>query len=69
MSKKIDEISVAIANGKILDDYSLWRITKDLDSELYKLNRAHEPLPFEIVRLRAILRRARALRKKKIVRD
>lgn len=67
MPKEIEELSYAIANGNIIDDYSLWRIAKDVESEIYNINRAKEPLPFEIVRLRAILRRARALRKNKPV--
>lgn len=65
MPNEIDELSRAIANGKIIDDYSLWRINKDIEDKIYSISRANDPLPIEIVRLRAILRRARALRKKR----
>jgi hypothetical protein len=44
------------------DGYKLWRTLKDLDTELYQLASARQPIPLELARMRAIVAKARAFR-------
>jgi hypothetical protein len=64
MPADVDAIARAVARSKWLDGYTLWRTLKDVEAELYALQRAQIPVPFGLVRMRAIIRRARALRDK-----
>lgn len=54
-----DGMSEAVARCRSLDPYSLWRALKDLENEIYCINRAKEPIPIEMIRMRAVLLRAR----------
>src|SRR5918995_1413273 len=54
-----DEMSRAVAQCSALDPYSLWRALKDLENEIYCIRRANEPIPIEMIRMRAVLLRAR----------
>jgi hypothetical protein len=54
-----DGMSRAVARCRSLDPYSLWRALKDLENEIYSIKRANEPIPIEMIRMRAVLLRAR----------
>jgi hypothetical protein len=41
---------------------TLWRTQKDLDTKLYQLASARQPIPLELARMRAIIVKARAFR-------
>jgi hypothetical protein len=56
-----DGMSRAVARCRSLDAYSLWRALKDLENEIYSIKRANEPIPIEMIRMRAVLLRARSV--------
>jgi hypothetical protein len=62
MPSDIEKISREIARSTSFDGYSLWRMQKDVNNQIYVLGRNRFPLPIELVRLRAIIARARELR-------
>ena len=49
----------AVAQYRPLDPYSLWRALKDLENEIYSIGRANEPIPIEMLRMRAAMLKAR----------
>jgi hypothetical protein len=49
----------AVARYRSLDPYFLWRALKDLENELYSLERANEPIPIEMLRRREAMLKAR----------
>jgi hypothetical protein len=51
-----------LADDRRITDYHFWRMLKNLDNEIFRAASAKEPIPFEAIRWRAILRRARARR-------
>lgn len=53
-----DGMPQAVARCRSLHPYFLWRALKDLENEIYAIQRANEPIPIEMIRLRAILLRA-----------
>ena len=63
MSAEVDAIAQAVARAKWLDGYTLWRTLKNLDDELFLIDRAQAPVPMGLHRMRAIITRARALRR------
>ncbi len=62
MTLEIDRIAQRIARSRETDGYKLWRTQKDLDTELYQLASARQPIPLELARMRAIIAKARAFR-------
>jgi hypothetical protein len=62
MPSDIEKISRALARSTSFDGYSLWRMQKDVNNQIYALDRKRFPLPIELVRLRAIIAKARELR-------
>lgn len=50
-----------VRNGRI-SDHDLWRAIRDLDDAIFDLARDREPIPIEVLRLRAALRQARSRR-------
>jgi hypothetical protein len=62
MTLEIDRIAQRIARSRETDGYKLWRTQKDLDTQLYQLASARQPIPFELARMRAIIAKARAFR-------
>ncbi|WP_353646941.1 hypothetical protein [Mesorhizobium sp. WSM2239] len=62
MTVEVDRIAQRIANSRHTDGYKLWRTQKDLDTELYQLASARQPIPLELARMRAIISKARAIR-------
>jgi hypothetical protein len=63
MPAEVDAIAEAVAKAKWLDGYTLWRTLKNLDDELFLIDRAQAPVPMGLLRMRAIITRARALRR------
>jgi hypothetical protein len=62
MTLEIDRIAQRIARSRDTDGYKLWRTQKDLDTELYQLASASQPIPLELARMRAIIAKVRAFR-------
>ncbi|WP_244468014.1 hypothetical protein [Nitratireductor soli] len=56
------ELSDSLARSAEISDYDFWRALKSLDDELYGLERAHRPIPIDLIFIRAIVRRARQKR-------
>ncbi len=51
-----------LADNPRISDYDFWRTLKNLENEIYRAAGAKEPIPFDIIRWRAIVREARHLR-------
>jgi hypothetical protein len=62
MPAEVDAIAQAVARAKSLDGYTLWRTLTNLDNELFLIERARAPVPMALLRKRAIISKARALR-------
>jgi hypothetical protein len=62
MALEIDRIAQRIARSRETDGYKLWRTQKDLDTELYQLASARQPIPLKLARMRAIIAKAREFR-------
>ena len=62
MTLEIDRVSQKIARSRHADGYKLWRTQKDVDTEIYQLASAKQPVPLELIRMRAIIAKARAFR-------
>ncbi|WP_315923809.1 hypothetical protein [Mesorhizobium sp. SP-1A] len=45
-----------------ITDYDFWRSLKNLNNEIYQIANNNEPIPFAMVRWRAILKQARSKR-------
>jgi hypothetical protein len=63
MPAEVEAVAQAVAKAKSLDGYTLWRTLKNLDNELFLIEQARAPVPMGLLRVRAIIRRARALRR------
>lgn len=63
MSKYIFELAHFIAYESNIKDYSLWRMNKDIEYKIYNSLRNNDPILLDIVRLRAVIRQARELRR------
>jgi hypothetical protein len=62
MPTDIEKISRKIAGSASFDGYSLWRMQKDINNQIFALGRTRVPVPIELARLRAIIAKARELR-------
>ena len=63
MSKYIFELAHFIAYESNVKDYSLWRMNKDIEYKIYNSLRSNDPILLDIVRMRAVIRQARELRR------
>ncbi|WP_149762702.1 hypothetical protein [Neomesorhizobium albiziae] len=63
MVKANEKIAKRIAHNQAFDGYAAWRMLKDINSEIFSLERNKSAVPFELVRLRWLIVRARELRK------
>ena len=63
MIKTNEKIAKRIAHNQAFDGYAAWRMLKDINSEIFSLERNKSAVPFELVRLRWLIVRARELRK------
>lgn len=64
MPTEIERISGKIARSPSFDGYSLWRILKDVNNQIFELQRARSPIPIELGKLRAVIAKAQELRQK-----
>lgn len=55
--KDIEICAATLANDPTLTDYDCWRTLKNVNYDLHDLAAANKPIPFELVRLRALLTR------------
>jgi hypothetical protein len=62
MPNDIEKLSGEIARSTSFDGYSLWRMLKDVNNQIFALHRTRAPVPIELARLRAIIARAQELR-------
>ena len=65
MPTDIEKISRRIAGSASFDGYSLWRMQKDINNQIFALDRTRVPVPIELMRLRAIIAKARELRQRR----
>ncbi|TIS54332.1 MAG: hypothetical protein E5W91_27210 [Mesorhizobium sp.] len=63
MPAEVDAIAQAVASAKWPDGYTLWRTLKNLDDELFLIERARAPVPMRLLRMRAIISKTRAFRR------
>ncbi|GLS35465.1 hypothetical protein GCM10010869_10530 [Mesorhizobium tianshanense] len=62
MPTDIEKMSTEIASSTSFDGYSLWRMQKDVNNQIFALERNQFPVPIELARLRAIIAKAREFR-------
>jgi hypothetical protein len=64
MTTRIDikEASDRLAADDRLSDYDFWRSLKNLDNRIFEIANNNEPIPFDMVRWRSILKQARSKR-------
>lgn len=62
MTSDINRLSRRLANNPLATDYDFWRALRDLNDEIYALSKRSEPIPIDLLRLRATLRREQATR-------
>lgn len=63
MPTEIEKIAGKIAHSPLFDGYSLWRVLKDVNNQMFDLQRKRAPIPIELVRLRVIIAKAQKLRR------
>jgi hypothetical protein len=62
MTSDINHLSRRLAVNPLATDYDFWRALRDLNDEIYATTKRGEPVPIDLLRLRATLRRERAAR-------
>lgn len=58
MPEELRKLAEEVADGGDVDGYTLWRALKDLNNEIYRLERSGLPIPIELARTRAVLVKA-----------
>ena len=64
MPTDIERISGKIALSPSFDGYSLWRILKDVNNQIFTLQRERSPVPIELGKLRVVIARAQEMRRR-----
>lgn len=62
MKTDIDKEAAKLAGDPAISDYDFWRSLKNLNNEIFHMAKSREPIPFALVRWRAILKKARLQR-------
>ena len=62
MMNDIEICAQILAGDPSLTDYECWRTLKNVNYDLHDLSAANKPMPFELVRLRAVFTRIRETR-------
>lgn len=62
MTSDIKRLRQRLAKSPLATDYDFWRALRDLNDEVYALSKRGEPIPIELLKLRATLRMERAAR-------
>lgn len=63
MKIDVDRLSATLARNPNVTDYDFWRVEKNLTNAIYVTDRAGAPIPIRFVQMRAVIRRARAMRR------
>jgi hypothetical protein len=58
----IEALSAKLAADPRISDYDFWRSLKNLNNEIFQIANSNEPIPFDMLRWRAILKQARSKR-------
>ncbi len=59
MKIDIEAAAARLAADPRITDYDFWRSLKNLNNEIFEIDSNNEPIPFDMVRWRAILKQAR----------
>ena len=59
MKIDIEAAAAKLAADPRITDYDFWRSLKNLNNEIFEIASNNEPIPFDMVRWRAILKQAR----------
>ncbi|MFN3546336.1 MAG: hypothetical protein ACK4U0_02500 [Mesorhizobium sp.] len=62
MTSDINRLSRRIARNPLATDYDFWRALRDLNDVIYAVSKRGEPIPIDLLRLRATVQRERATR-------
>ncbi|RST84856.1 hypothetical protein EJC49_18645 [Aquibium carbonis] len=62
MTSDINRLTRRLAKNPLMTDYDFWRALRDLNDEVYALTKRGDPIPIELLKVRATLRRKRAAR-------
>jgi len=62
MKNDIEATADELAADASVTDYDFWRMLKDLEYEIFDRTNASQPIPFDMLRWRGILKRARLKR-------
>jgi hypothetical protein len=62
MKTDIKVEAARLAADPTITDYDFWRSLKNLNNEIFHIANSNEPIPFTMIRWRAILRQARMRR-------
>jgi len=62
MKTDIKAEAARLAADPTISDYDFWRSLKNLNNEIFHIANSNEPIPFAMVRMRAILKQARMRR-------
>jgi hypothetical protein len=60
MPSDINQLSRRLAKNPLSSDYDFWRALRDLNHEIYATGKRGDPVPIDLLRLRATFRKARA---------
>lgn len=58
MTTDIDATSERLAADPRITDYDFWRSLKNVNNEIFHIANSNEPIPFDMIRWRAILKQA-----------
>ncbi len=62
MKNDIEDEAAKLAADPTISDYDFWRSLKNLNNEIFHMASSSEPIPFAMIRWRAILKQARLRR-------
>lgn len=62
MKTDIEAVSERLAADSRISDYDFWRSLKNIDNRIFEIANNNEPIPFDMVRWRSILKQARSKR-------
>ncbi len=62
METDIEDEAAKLAADPTISDYDFWRSLKNLNNEIFHMASSSEPIPFAMIRWRAILKQARLRR-------
>ena len=62
MKIDIEALSAKLAADQRISDYDFWRSLKNLNNEIFQIANSNEPIPFDMLSWRAILKQARSKR-------